>query len=1453
MLLKISLGSVVLLVLLLPALGATSAFYTYNTVSYTGDLSAQRTALMALYSATEGPTWTRNDNWGSSVSHCSWFGVLCCDSSNILPGAFYPLTSCNAAGAVLSVALPGNNLQGTIPDQAFFPDLVTLVTLDLRGNNLTGTLPSSLTPSNLQYLSGIFLDRNGLTGTIPAAVFQFKTLMTLRLGQNQLSGALYPSISGMDNLIILRLSDNQLTGSIPYDWYEAPKLGTMYLNGNQLIGKIPASSTVFASSVVATWTAETLAGFLVTTAMRRLNLAANQLTGTIPAGLWRIRMQEVDLSDNKLTGTLPFSLNYAQDLRVLDLSNNSLSGPLPALFTVDHLVSMDVSSNELTGTIPGLWVQSAYLSSMDLSRNSLSGSLPSFFDAFELETLSISFSGLTAGNATNQRGVHLPSFADYNSAAATETFAAANAACVQVVPNQTYMPSLNTVNIGPDYGNYEECSCNSGYKRNTSAYAGEHGQYLCIDVDQQDRAFLYFIIPFAVLMVVAVPIIVLWTRMSLPKYVGRWNRKKGPPESGQTVSLVLTDVEGSTELWEAFQEVMQVATPIHDRIMRAKISHYNGYEVTTEGDAFILAFHDPADAVAWCMATQQALLTAPWPTELIGHHRSSIRTSTKVVSSAERAVHLAASEVLFRGLRVRMGIGTGIIGKVQVHELTKRREYTGPVMDLAKAVSECPSGGQIVCCSATFASILDQQARILQQVPPQADHDVLYEMLSHPEGATDAMQSSLSEPMLNNTGNASSTHLLEGQTDPATTTKALAKPDAWVQAGKNLFQRATGNSNDKVKMLNMGQHILDSLDTPQQLYELCIPGLENRAVLFPPLTHSTELAPGYFAAPAARLYPLSHRKSRRPKPLPPVTLVFCAIDGYHDVMAENHVHGELTTTQCYNACRQLLKDRNGYECGTEEGTFMAAFASGTDALQFCVVAQEVLLDTAWSQDALAFEQWKAILGKDVTVAFRGPRVKMSIVQDIPTSIGPHPDTGCAMYHGPMAGSAAKLCHFVSHGGQIILPSELAEVVLADWTGSVPPMPSAGQSLFLTAHHAAGSNLTGSNWDSAKSSPASDISSRRTSEAGEADKSKPKTSPTTTKTRMAMEAGRGDGSGTPVPLTKEAIKSAQLNYQGSFKDPEVLRHWSGSGNLRPSGPAGTAQHARISEDPFCNLADKPRAPKHERAEGATRRASTNTAGVPLKSAVRRPSLGPTPSQTALAARTVSWNPANFSQAAGWLAEAGHQGSDTGRNSQADYAPDTLDIDSLPGSVEATDASRKDSPQKSLVHGAFLRAASVHKIVSTSNTSVLARSSSSMNGRVEVMMSHLPDGAQAVGGGGGVGGGTPKTSYKMPSMKSSLHDLVQDRWKKIPGVQFHHLGQIQFRDTPEEYTLMQVNSERLASREFAEGLPTKRAIRTAPARGHIYSVQFHEGARHVADVLAKKRASNSLAASPRATEG
>ena len=44
-------------------------------------------------------------------------------------------------------------------------------------------------------------------------------------------------------------------------------------------------------------------------------------------------------------------------------------------------------------------------------------------------------------------------------------------------------------------------------------------------------------------------------------------------------------------------QVMQRALDTHDTVLRALLSRYYGYEVTTEGDSFTMAFHDPVDAV----------------------------------------------------------------------------------------------------------------------------------------------------------------------------------------------------------------------------------------------------------------------------------------------------------------------------------------------------------------------------------------------------------------------------------------------------------------------------------------------------------------------------------------------------------------------------------------------------------------------------------------------------------------------------------------------------------------------------------------------------------------------------------------------------------------------------------------------------------------------------------------
>ena len=43
-------------------------------------------------------------------------------------------------------------------------------------------------------------------------------------------------------------------------------------------------------------------------------------------------------------------------------------------------------------------------------------------------------------------------------------------------------------------------------------------------------------------------------------------------------TLVLTDVQGSTELWEWDEGVMNDAQSLHDRIIRSRITEFFGYE-----------------------------------------------------------------------------------------------------------------------------------------------------------------------------------------------------------------------------------------------------------------------------------------------------------------------------------------------------------------------------------------------------------------------------------------------------------------------------------------------------------------------------------------------------------------------------------------------------------------------------------------------------------------------------------------------------------------------------------------------------------------------------------------------------------------------------------------------------------------------------------------------------------
>ncbi|KAJ1680428.1 cysteinyl-tRNA synthetase [Spiromyces aspiralis] len=97
--------------------------------------------------------------------------------------------------------------------------------------------------------------------------------------------------------------------------------------------------------------------------------------------------------------------------------------------------------------------------------------------------------------------------------------------------------------------------------------------------------------------------------------LARLGREIAPPV-GEVV-LVFTDVKNSTAQWDMHPVAMRSAIKIHNNVMRRTLRLIGGYEVKTEGDAFIVSFSTIAGALRWCMEVQLNLLDADWPQEIL--------------------------------------------------------------------------------------------------------------------------------------------------------------------------------------------------------------------------------------------------------------------------------------------------------------------------------------------------------------------------------------------------------------------------------------------------------------------------------------------------------------------------------------------------------------------------------------------------------------------------------------------------------------------------------------------------------------------------------------------------------------------------------------------------------------------------------------------------------------------
>lgn len=134
------------------------------------------------------------------------------------------------------------------------------------------------------------------------------------------------------------------------------------------------------------------------------------------------------------------------------------------------------------------------------------------------------------------------------------------------------------------------------------------------------------------------------------------------------VTLLFTDIEGSTALAHELGDAYVDLLAQHNRIIRDAIGHYAGVEARNEGDAFFAAFDRATDAVAAAAEAQRALARHPW-------------------------VH-------GRPVRVRMGLHTGPVIRL-LHD------FAGLNVHLASRIAAAAHGGQVVASESVLDDVPD--------------------------------------------------------------------------------------------------------------------------------------------------------------------------------------------------------------------------------------------------------------------------------------------------------------------------------------------------------------------------------------------------------------------------------------------------------------------------------------------------------------------------------------------------------------------------------------------------------------------------------------------------------------------------------------------------------------------------------------------------------------------------
>ncbi len=182
-----------------------------------------------------------------------------------------------------------------------------------------------------------------------------------------------------------------------------------------------------------------------------------------------------------------------------------------------------------------------------------------------------------------------------------------------------------------------------------------------------------------------------------------------PPQG--TITLLYTDVEGSTKLSRAVPHAYKALMEAHDERLREVFVAHNGYEVDHPGDGFMVTFQHARDALACACAIQQSLHAEP------------------ITAQAEPTAQEAEGKMWT--VRVRMGIY-----RASQEVFFENGKYRNLEVNLASRIGAPGVGGQILVSHKACEEAGNGQAyqwqhwknrRLKDFLTPEDIHELLWE------------------------------------------------------------------------------------------------------------------------------------------------------------------------------------------------------------------------------------------------------------------------------------------------------------------------------------------------------------------------------------------------------------------------------------------------------------------------------------------------------------------------------------------------------------------------------------------------------------------------------------------------------------------------------------------------------------------------------------------------------